>query len=116
MRAIKLVLYLALAVVLAWVFIANPGRTEVQLPGLPMLEGRTGFFLVLAFLVGLLPSMLSHRVSRFLWRRKLAKTEAKVATTAVVPAAAVPSINAPETEEALLARARAAGGAAGYSQ
>jgi hypothetical protein len=110
MRSLKLLILFIICLLLGWIFFINPARVDLYLPGLPLLEGRVGFFLVIAFLLGLVPSMVSHRISRFFWRRRL--TKARTLTGHAVPDAPSMQTQA-DSEAALLARARAAGGAAG---
>jgi hypothetical protein len=71
-----------------------------------------GTTLLFCFLAGLLPTMLWYKLSRWRVRRKLTKAEARLAAHSA-PTAATAAPMDPETS--LLARARAAGGAAGYA-
>jgi uncharacterized integral membrane protein len=111
MQTLKLIILVALLLLVGFLAALNWEPVQIALPGqsLPY-TAPLGGLLMGAFLCGLLPAMLWYKLSRWTLRRKLSKTEAKL-QAAHAPAAAAPTT---DPEAALLARARAAGGASGY--
>lgn len=104
MRLIKTLFWLVIAAALIGIFLINPARVDLVLPGMPLLNGRLGFFLLVAFLLGMVPMYLWHKLRAWGLRRQLRKVQAQ--TPAATPAAAaVPD----DPEAALDRRARAAG-------
>ena len=111
MRTLKLIILIVAALLLLFVVLLNLDEmAHLALPGyaekfaLPL-----GLLLAGAFLGGLLPAMAWYKLSRWRVRRKLVKAESRLA--AREPGAPATS----DAETSLLARARAAGGASGYS-
>jgi uncharacterized integral membrane protein len=114
MRTLKLILLVVILLLAAFMAALNWQMVKVALPGQAIpFDAPLGGLMLGSFLAGLVPAMLWYKLSRWNVRRKLTKTEAKLQaaqTPAPTPVAATV-----DPEAALLARARAAGGASGYS-
>jgi uncharacterized integral membrane protein len=112
MRTLKIILLVAILLLAVFLAALNWETVRVFVPGqsLPFTAPLGGLMLG-SFLAGLVPAMIWYKLSRWTVRRKLTKVEAKL-TAANTPA---PAPAAMDPEAALLARAKAAGGAAGYS-
>ncbi len=112
MRTLKIIILVAVLLLAAFLAALNWEPVQIAVPGqtLPFMAPLGGLMLG-SFLAGLLPAMLWYKLSRWTVRRKLTKVEAKL-TAANAPTAATPVM---DPEAALLARAKAAGGASGYS-
>jgi uncharacterized integral membrane protein len=112
MRTLKIIFLVTVLLLAAFLAALNWELVPVAVPGqnlpysLPL-----GGLLMGSFLAGLVPAMIWYKLSRWTVRRKLTKVEAKL-TAANAPAAPAPTL---DPEAALLARAKAAGGATGYS-
>jgi uncharacterized integral membrane protein len=111
MRTLKIIILVAMLLLAGFLAALNWEPVQIAMPGqsLPY-TAPLGGLLLGAFLAGLLPAMLWYKLSRWTVRRKLTKTEAKL-QAANAPAPVPPAI---DPEAALLARARAAGGATYY--
>ncbi len=113
MRSLKIIILITLLLLAGFLAALNWELVKIALPGQPLpYMAPLGGLLFGAFLAGLVPAMIWYKLSRWTVRRKLTKTEAKLQaanTPAPAPAALDP-------EAALLARARAAGGATGYGE
>ena len=110
MRVFKLIILITVALLALFLVLLN--IEEIVPLSLPGVQVKTplplGLLLLGAFLAGLLPTMIWYKLSRWSVRRKLTRAEAKLRD-------ATPASPAVDPESSLLARARAAGGAAGYS-
>jgi uncharacterized integral membrane protein len=111
MRSLKIIILITLLLLAGFLAALNWEPVKIALPGqsLPY-TAPLGGLLFGAFLAGLVPAMIWYKLSRWTVRRKLTKTEAKL-QAANAPASTPAAI---DPEAALLARARAAGGASGY--
>jgi uncharacterized integral membrane protein len=108
MRTLKIIILVTLLLLAGFLAALNWEPVKIALPGqsLPYTVPLGGVLLV-AFLAGLVPAMIWYKLSRWTVRRKLTKTEAKLQAVNT-PASVTASV---DPEAALLARARAAGGA-----
>jgi lipopolysaccharide assembly protein A len=111
MRTLKLLILIIIALLALFLVMLNIDEiVPLSLPGAQAkILAPLGLLLLGAFLAGLLPTMIWYKLSRWRVRRKLTRAEAKL--QAGGPAAPTPA----DPESSLLARARAAGGAAGYA-
>jgi uncharacterized integral membrane protein len=105
MGVIKAMFWLLVAGVMLVLFLLNPARVDFVLPGVPVLNARLGFLLVLAFLAGMIPMYWWHKLRAWALKRKLRKVEASVAASA--PSASTPAVDDPAAT--LDRRMRAAG-------
>jgi uncharacterized integral membrane protein len=112
MKTLKIIILVAVLLLAGFLAALNWEPVHIAVPGqaLPFTAPLGGLMLG-SFLAGLLPAMIWYKLSRWTVRRKLTKVEAKL-TAANAPA---PTAAAMDPEAALLARAKAAGGATGYS-
>lgn len=93
MRFLKLLLFILLALALAWFAALNWVPVTVRLWAPYELVIRLPVLIVAAVLLGWLPSALVHSLNRWRWRRKLTRTERELEArrTAAEPAAPVGS-------------------------
>ena len=75
MRFLKLLLFILLALALAWFAALNWVPVTVRLWAPYELVIRLPVLIVAAVLVGWLPSALAHSLNRWRWSRKLTRTE-----------------------------------------
>ncbi len=111
MRTLKIIIMVALLLLAGLVAWLNwePVKFSMLGQALPYTFPLGGLMLG-SFLAGLVPAMIWYKLSRWTVRRKLSKTEAKLQAASTPTETSV----AMDPEAALLARARAAGGATGY--
>lgn len=95
MRFLKVLLFLLLALALAWFAALNWVPVTVRLWAPYELVIRLPVLIVAAVLLGWLPSALFHSLNRWRWTRKLTRTEAELEARRAVPEPAVP-VTAPE--------------------
>ncbi len=98
MRFLRVLLFLLLALLLAWFAALNWVPVTVRLWAPYELVIRLPVLIVAAVLLGWLPSAVIHSLSRWRWTRKLTRTEAELEArrTAVEPAAPVAATPASE--------------------
>src|SRR5688500_8160722 len=92
MRFLKLLLFILLALALAWFAALNWVPVTVRLWAPYELVIRLPVLIVAAVLLGWLPSALVHSLNRWRWRRRLTRTERELEarrTAAAEPAAPV---------------------------
>lgn len=108
MRRLKTALFFVVSLLGAFFVLLNwDDVANVSFPGVAQKSTISlGLLIVTSFLAGMVPTMLWYRLSLWSLQRKLRKIENPKA-----PASAASD----DSESVLLARARAAGGAAGYS-
>jgi len=94
MRFLKVLVFLVLALALAWFAALNWVPVTVQLWAPYELVIRLPVLIVAAVLVGWLPSALFHSVNRWRWTRKLTRTERELEAHKTV---AEPAVTAPTT-------------------
>ena len=91
MRFLKTLLWVLIAVAIALFSVRNWTPVTINLWGGLVLDTALPFILILAFLLGLLPTLLLHRATRWSLRRKLDTAERSITElTAPQPAPPVP--------------------------
>ena len=70
MKVVKTIFWLLLATVLVLFAVANWLPVEVSIGGGLVLETRLPLLVIGAFLVGLVPTWIVHRVARARWKRR----------------------------------------------
>ena len=88
MKALRLIVFgMALA---AFILFAIPNWVTVPVNlGASMMDIKLPVLLLLAFLIGWLPTLLLHYASKATWRRRLAKVDRRIDATFGEPAAVV---------------------------
>ncbi len=79
MQAIRTVLWVALAVLLALFAMANWSPVTINLWGTLQLQTKLAALVILAFLVGFVPMAIVNRTQRWRYRRRLANAERRIA-------------------------------------
>ena len=95
MRFLKVLLFILLALALAWFAALNWVPVTVRLWAPYELVIRLPVLIIAAVLVGWLPSALFHSLSRWRWTRRLMRTEAELEARRSV---AEPAVAAPGSE------------------
>jgi uncharacterized membrane protein YdfJ with MMPL/SSD domain len=92
MRFLKLLLFILLALALAWFAALNWVPVTIRLWAPYELVIRLPVLIVAAVLLGWLPSAILHSLSRWRWNRRLTRTERELEARrgAAEPAAAAP--------------------------
>lgn len=92
MRFLKLLLFILLALVLAWFAALNWVPVTIRLWAPYELVIRLPVLIVAAVLLGWLPSAIVHSLSRWRWSRRLTRTERELEArrSAAEPAGTVP--------------------------
>ncbi|MFC3712408.1 hypothetical protein ACFOMD_07495 [Sphingoaurantiacus capsulatus] len=91
MRFLKVLIFLILALALAWFAALNWVPVTVKLWAPYELVIRLPVLIVAAVLIGWLPSALFHSVNRWRWTRKLTRTERELEAHKVVAEPATPA-------------------------
>ena len=85
MQIVRTILWVLLAVALALFAVGNWRPVEVLIWDNLVLETKLPVLVITAFLLGLVPMWLAHRVAIWRLRRRLAATEPSLATQPAVP-------------------------------
>lgn len=86
MRIVKLILYILLGSALAWFAARNWFPVRLQLWASYEMIIQLPVLIFAALLLGALPGALIHSTSRMRWRRRLARSERRLAEVQTVPA------------------------------
>lgn len=78
MQAIRTVLWVALAVLLALFAMANWAPVTINLWGTLQIETKLAALVILAFLAGFVPMVIVNRAQRWRYRRRLANAERRI--------------------------------------
>ena len=99
MQIVRTIVWVLLLVALLLFSINNWNPVEVKIWEGLVLETKIPALVVIAFLFGLVPMWLMHRVSQWYYKRRLGSLENAARTAALVPAPAPPPAAAPLPEE-----------------
>ena len=91
MQIVRTIVWVLLLVALLLFSINNWNPVEVKIWEGLVLETKVPALVVIAFLLGLVPMWLMHRVSRWYANRRIGSLESAAARAAVVPPAAAPA-------------------------
>ena len=105
MQIVRTIVWVLLLVALLIFSINNWSPVEVKIWEGLVLETKIPALVVIAFLLGLVPMWLMHRVSQWYYKRRLGSLESAAARAAAMPPAAPaePLPEEPRTEETPLA-------------
>jgi lipopolysaccharide assembly protein A len=95
MQFLKTVFWAGVAVIAAIFAYSNWTLVPIRIWGGLEIYTVLPFLLLIAFLLGLVPALLLHRVTRWSLKRKLESAERQLATTATPPPASAPKTPLP---------------------
>ena len=91
MQIVRTIVWVLLLVALLLFSINNWNPVEVKIWEGLVLETKIPALVVIAFLLGLVPMWLMHRVSQWYYKRRLGSLESAAARAAAMPPAAAPA-------------------------